>query len=174
MPVGDKAAAASFRKTDQTLGSEGDPHDELLEEIPDLRLERKRTHEIDFYLADRRLVLRIDGREIATTELPADQNERVPAQQVSTVAVLASGVGGHVERLRVFRDIHYTGAPHLDKGTRKPFSIGPDKFFAMGDNSPSSADSRDWGIVDRQNMLGRGFAIFWPAWPHRFEIGFIR
>jgi len=57
--------------------------------------------------------------------------------------------------------------------TREPFQIPEDGFFAMGDNSPASLDSRAWGAVHEDNLLGRGFGIFWPALPWRFDLGFI-
>ena len=55
-----------------------------------------------------------------------------------------------------------------------PFQIPEDGYFAMGDNSASSLDSRAWGALRHQNLLGRGFSIFWPALPGDFEMGFIR
>ncbi|HUB67115.1 MAG TPA: signal peptidase I [Candidatus Methylacidiphilales bacterium] len=35
-------------------------------------------------------------------------------------------------------------------------------YWAMGDNSPNSKDSRYWGYVPRQNLVGRGYFVFWP------------
>ena len=32
----------------------------------------------------------------------------------------------------------------------------------MGDNRPSSCDSRRWGTVPRENIIGKVFAIYWP------------
>ncbi len=39
-------------------------------------------------------------------------------------------------------------------------------FFAMGDNSPSSLDSRYWGGVPRQNVVGRPLVIVYPFTAH--------
>jgi len=37
-----------------------------------------------------------------------------------------------------------------------------DYYFMMGDNSPGSYDSRGWGFVPRDQILGRGSFIWWP------------
>jgi signal peptidase I len=42
------------------------------------------------------------------------------------------------------------------------FYVQPDNYFAMGDNSPHSLDSRYWGGVPKQNLIGRGYFVFWP------------
>jgi signal peptidase I len=41
--------------------------------------------------------------------------------------------------------------------------VPPDKFFAMGDNRDHSADSRYWGFVDRDAIMGRPFLIYWSV-----------
>ncbi len=39
-------------------------------------------------------------------------------------------------------------------------------YFAMGDNSYHSSDSRDWGPVPQQNIMGRGLFVYWPFASH--------
>jgi len=47
-----------------------------------------------------------------------------------------------------------------------PYSVPPNHYFAMGDNSYNSSDSRDWGPVPQQNIMGRGLFVYWPFGPH--------
>ncbi|MCI0650939.1 MAG: S26 family signal peptidase [Planctomycetes bacterium] len=131
--------------------------------------------EFDYYLADRRLVLRRDG--VLLAELPFDAALAAEPwnRQGTSVQIIARGTTGDLARVRLFRDIHYTSAGTSYKhAVREPFSIPDDGYFAMGDNSPYSQDSRVWGALHRQNLLGRALSIFWPALPHRWDVGFIR
>lgn len=46
------------------------------------------------------------------------------------------------------------------------FTVPPRNYFALGDNSYNSSDSRDWGSVPERNVAGRGFFVYWPLGPH--------
>jgi signal peptidase I len=39
--------------------------------------------------------------------------------------------------------------------------VPPDMYFAMGDNRDSSLDSRYWGFVPRENIIGKPLLIYW-------------
>ncbi len=39
--------------------------------------------------------------------------------------------------------------------------VPPDSYFAMGDNRDNSLDSRYWGFVPRDNIIGKPLLIYW-------------
>ncbi len=47
-------------------------------------------------------------------------------------------------------------------------TVPKNSFFVLGDNSASSQDSRYWGFVPAQNILGEAMVIYWP--PQRIRI----
>lgn len=51
-------------------------------------------------------------------------------------------------------------------------TLRSDQYYAMGDNSFNSFDSRYWGPVPERNLLGPATVVYWPFTSHR--IGFIR
>jgi signal peptidase I len=50
----------------------------------------------------------------------------------------------------------------------KPIVIPPDHYFMMGDNRGNSQDSRYWGPIPRDWIIGKAFATYWP--PDRIGI----
>ena len=39
--------------------------------------------------------------------------------------------------------------------------VPPGSYFAMGDNRDNSLDSRYWGLVPRENIMGKPLIVFW-------------
>ena len=48
----------------------------------------------------------------------------------------------------------------------RSFTVPWNGYFALGDNSYNSYDSRYWGAVPEENLVGRGLFVYWPFYPH--------
>ena len=65
-------------------------------------------------------------------------------------------------------DLHSSGLPeNWEKdlplsGSMDAIELGSDEYFLVGDNRPGSTDSRFFGPVDIDHILGRIFLRYWP------------
>jgi signal peptidase I len=58
------------------------------------------------------------------------------------------------------------GAPAYLQDPNSTVTVPPNNYFALGDNSANSADSRYWGFVPARNIVGRGLFVYWPFTSH--------
>jgi len=107
---------------------------------------------------------------------------RIRADIPPRVEILGSGKLT-LSHVAIFRDIHYTerkyvNGPKEGRAIDKPFTLGEDEFFVLGDNSPNSEDCRWWtreglankglsnyrvGIVPRDYLVGKALFVYWPS-----------
>jgi signal peptidase I len=111
------------------------------------------VHAVALSKADREVYLKVDGAEIASASYEAVEEDYSIGRPV-----MFGISGGRAEftRVKVERDVYYI--------VRDPLSF-PDRgtgYFCLGDNSQSSADSREWGRVPLDNLVGKAFMVFWP------------
>ena len=54
--------------------------------------------------------------------------------------------------------------PYLKVATNQggEWVVPPESLFVMGDNRNSSSDSRAWGMVPFENVIGKALVVYWP------------
>lgn len=71
---------------------------------------------------------------------------------------------GHVNQklLEIFQPFTRSLNPQLFTDEATPYSVRPDHFMVMGDNTMNSLDSRYWGDFPSGNVIGRALFVYWP------------
>ncbi len=106
------------------------------------------------------------GPDQACSENTGEQSEqnfikRIVAGPGDTLAI----EDGHP----VVNGVKKTDEPYIracgggsDCNLEDPIEIPPDSYFMMGDNRGSSDDSRYWGPVPKDWIIGKAFFTYWP------------
>lgn len=58
-------------------------------------------------------------------------------------------------------DLKTGGGAFLSEGNE--ITIPPGSYFVVGDNRDYSSDSREWGFVSENKVIGKSFFIYWPV-----------
>jgi signal peptidase I len=109
------------------------------------RLPAGRFTRVTLANADNRIELRIDGETLATYDY-----DHAPSLATSLSAPPVCRIGVEAgemafRRIAVYRDLHYQGSGRHDTGgTNTRVDIPENMYYMLGDNSPSSKDSREW------------------------------
>ena len=151
----------------------------VFQEKEGISLELNTRSRIEIVNCDDCLVVRLDSEEIFSIKeaegyisIPDVDNPPPEADRSQYyLRLLGSRVDANVEAIELHQDNYYTndGAGHSHS-----IQLEEDRFFALGDNSPSSSDGRVWGSVPADNMLGKALLVFWPGLPGNFQLRFIR
>ena len=110
--------------------------------------------------------LRLDGRSVIVNGQPLpehqieaiDHNRKDPLE-IRNAPPRKDGQTYDVYYSPDFVDDDYPIFEH--EGNGKEIVVPPGKYFVMGDNRNNSQDSRYWGFVPREYVIGRAMFVYW-------------
>ena len=110
----------------------------------------------------------INGQLLPERRLIGDADDNQSALEVSEFEEQRAGENYNVyysedtmNAIRKGQDIMRRGYEFGVPG--KPMQVPPNSFFVMGDSRDNSEDSRYWGFVPRELIIGRAMFVYWSC-----------
>ncbi len=150
------------------------------------RLKAPGEYELRFANIDERLTVWVGSdlpfEEGKPYDPPAPDKLGPYANDLEPASLGSKGAAVEVRHLKLWRDTYYTldsrsptdannaGVDFSDENTWGPLRelkfrtmyVQPGHYLCLGDNSPFSSDSREWGTVPERLMLGRALMVYYP------------
>lgn len=105
----------------------------------------------------------VNGEKLPTKILQVSED---PKSQAPYYPVTESDIGGAYDEYDFFEE-NLTGVVHRGLLTKnaarffdRPFTVPEDQYFCMGDNRDNSKDSRYWGSLPREHLLGKALFVW--------------
>jgi hypothetical protein len=113
-------------------------------------------HVLEVWNINDQLGIAIDGEEQLTMTVTV---EKSPSEVWLSPAFGVFGGSAKVNGIALDRDLYYTDAGHEEAMT---WTVPRGEVFVLGDNSAESRDSRQFGTVQIDDLVGRPFAVYYP------------
>ncbi len=107
--------------------------------------------------------------DVIVFQAPTDENKdfikRVMAVPGDTISIQNGDVyvnGVMVDESEYLDSTVETGAgAFMSEG--EEIVVPEGEYVVMGDNRNASSDSREWGFLDREEIIGKSFFVYWPV-----------
>ncbi|MBI2596993.1 signal peptidase I [Candidatus Daviesbacteria bacterium] len=105
--------------------------------------------------------------DIIVLKNPRDESQdfikRIIALPNDTIKIENSSVfvnGGLIKENYLPQDTPTHAGSFLSEGTS--IKLSQNQYFVLGDNRNHSSDSREWGSITKEEIVGRAFFRYWP------------
>lgn len=143
----------------------------------------KKLRLLKFTSVDHRLILEFGDEKMVYDMGRNPQDAGNPDFQGRPSARIFGSGNLAISHIAIYKDIYYTSSKRGNgesdgRATEgRPFTLGKDEFFVLGDNSPNSEDGRWWdqpgkgnngityraGVVPRDYLVGKALFVYWPS-----------
>ena len=151
--VDDTTYSAEFSPQHVLVSKDG----QILKELPATIKPGENTR-IQFYHLDGQLRAYIAGKELFNITVDPSELDSTLVDPDKTGVTLEFSGKLQLSNISLQRDIYY----YNYRDSRKFFRLPEDGYMALGDNCPSSNDSRFWGPVPQKNLVGTAQFVWWP------------
>ena len=123
-------------------------------------------YDLRFANVDSRLTVWVKGRPLdfgpaADYDPPSRETFEPTTTDLNEPARIGATGAVTVSKVSLWRDVYYTCYHGPGCGVQT-FYVQPGHYFCLGDNSSSSSDGRDWGLVPERLLLGKAVVVYWP------------
>lgn len=106
--------------------------------------------------------------EVIVFRYPQNQSQffikRIIGLPGDTVSIQGGQV--QVQNEQYKQPVFLDESPYLDGSVRTggqvTYQLGDEEYFVLGDNRPASSDSRNWGKLDKELIIGRAWVRAFP------------
>ena len=99
--------------------------------------------------------------EIIIFNFPADNSRDLVKRVIGLPGDTIEIRSGQVIRNGELLDEPYVVNP--DRRTVDPLVVPENSYYVLGDNRHASSDSRDWGFLSDEHVVGRAWVSYWPT-----------